>query len=74
MTFSFGFAESKVVPKAAYKPKAAVVDLPAYKASAKTIKKLKRKKVYYVRIRTYKKIGGTTYYSPWSSARSVRTR
>lgn len=32
---------------------------------SKTIKKLKRKKTYYVRIRAYKKLKGRTYYSKW---------
>ena len=34
---------------------------------SKTIKKLKRKKTYYVRIRAYKKLKGRTYFSKWSS-------
>ena len=37
-------------------------------------KKLKRKKRYYVQIRTYKRIGTRTYYSVWSSKRSVRVK
>ena len=39
-----------------------------------TYKKLKAKKKYYVRIRTYKKVSGTTYYSSWSSVKSVTTK
>ncbi|MDO4486836.1 MAG: fibronectin type III domain-containing protein [Bacillota bacterium] len=39
-----------------------------------TIKKLKSGKKYYVRIRTYKKIGKITYYSGWSKARTVRVK
>lgn len=38
-----------------------------------TVKKLTGKKKYYVRVRTYKK-NGTTYYSAWSSAKSVTTK
>ena len=34
-----------------------------------TLKKLKAKKTYYVRIRAYKKVKGTTYYSAWVSAK-----
>ena len=34
------------------------------------ISKLKLKKKYYVRVRSYKKSGGKTYYSEWSSAKS----
>lgn len=36
--------------------------------------KLKAKKKYYVRIRTYKKISNTYYYSSWSSAKTVTTK
>lgn len=39
-----------------------------------TIKSLKSKKYYYVRIRTYKAIGKTKYYSAWSKAQKVRTK
>ena len=37
-------------------------------------KKLKRKKRYFVQVRTYKTIGKRTYYSAWSSKRSVKTK
>ena len=36
--------------------------------------KLKPKKKYYVRIRTYKKIGKKTYYSDWSKPKTVKTK
>lgn len=42
------------------------------KTTSYTIKKLKKKKTYYVRIRTYKKISGKTYYSGWSSVKKVK--
>jgi len=35
---------------------------------------LKAKKKYYVQVRTYKKVSGTTYYSAWSKVRSVKTK
>ena len=41
------------------------------KSTFVTLKKLKKKKTYYVRIRTYKKLGNT-YYSGWSSAKKVK--
>ena len=44
------------------------------KAKSLTIGKLKSKKKYYIRIRTYKKIGTAYYYSPWSKKRSIKTR
>ena len=34
--------------------------------SSKKISKLKKKKKYYIQIRTYKKVGKTKYYSNWS--------
>lgn len=46
----------------------------SYKTTSKTIKKLSANKKYYVRIRTYKKVGKTKYYSGWSSAKSVTVR
>ena len=42
--------------------------------SKRAIKKLKSRKTYYVRIRTYMKIGKTTYYSPWSKKKSVKVK
>jgi len=40
----------------------------------RTFKNLKRKTVYYVRIRTYKTVSGKKYYSEWSDAKSIRTK
>ena len=46
--------------------------------SSKTVKNLKNKKKYYVRIRTYKTVSvngkNKTYYSKWSSKKSVKTK
>ena len=36
-----------------------------------TIKKLKKNRKYYVRIRTYKMINGKKYTSAWSKAKTV---
>ena len=43
------------------------------KKSSVKIKKLKRRTEYYVRIRTYKKVGKQKYYSTWSTKGIVRT-
>ena len=43
-------------------------------ATAKTVSGLKKGSTYYVRIRAYKKISGKTYYSAWSSTKSIKTR
>lgn len=39
-----------------------------------TVKNLKAKKKYYVRIRTYKTVGGKKYYSSWSKCQKVETK
>ena len=39
-----------------------------------TIKKLKSKKKYYVRIRTYRTIGKKKYYSKWSAIKTGKTK
>lgn len=39
-----------------------------------TIKSLKAKKTYYVRVRTYKTVSGKKYYSGWSSVKSKKTK
>ena len=41
---------------------------------SKSIKKLKNKKTYYVRIRTYKTVSGKNFYSDWSAAKKVKTK
>lgn len=40
----------------------------------KKIKGLKRKKKYYVRIRTIKRVNGKMFYSKWSKVKTVRLR
>ena len=42
--------------------------------TSKTISKLKAKKRYYVRVRTYKTVSGTRYYSAWSAKKYVKTK
>lgn len=53
---------------------AKTVTITSNKTTAKTIKNLKAKKKYYVRIRTYKKVGTTKYYSSWSRKKAVTTK
>ncbi|MCM1115806.1 MAG: fibronectin type III domain-containing protein [Clostridium sp.] len=50
------------------------VTVSSNKTTSKTISKLSGKKKYYVRIRTYKTVSGTKYYSSWSSAKTVTTK
>ena len=42
-------------------------------ATSKYVSNLKAKKTYYVRIRTYKTVGKTKYYSNWSEAKRIKT-
>lgn len=44
------------------------------KATSKTIRKLKSRKTYYVRIRAYKKINGKKYYGRFSKIRKIRVK
>ena len=44
------------------------------KTTKVTIKKLKAKKKYYVRIRTYKTVKGKKIYSSWSKVKTVKTK
>ncbi|MBR1761842.1 MAG: hypothetical protein IJ731_00565 [Eubacterium sp.] len=44
------------------------------KTTSKTVSKLKGKKKYYVRIRTYKTVSGKKYYSSWSKVKTITTK
>ena len=54
--------------------KAKTVTVKGAKKTSQKITKLKAKKKYYVRVRTYKTIGKTKYYSAWSKAKYVTTK
>ena len=45
-----------------------------FRGTSLTVNRLKKKRVYYVRVRTYKKSGRRTYYSSWSAPKAVKTR
>lgn len=45
-----------------------------YKVTSKKLTRLKAKKKYYVRIRTYMTIDKKTYYSTWSKTKTVKTK
>ena len=42
--------------------------------TSRTVSNLKGRTKYYVRVRTYKKVGNKNYYSSWSSAKTVATK
>ena len=49
------------------------VKVTGYLNNKKIITGLKRSKTYYVRIRTYKTVGGKKYYSAWSAVKTEKT-
>ena len=44
------------------------------KSTKATVKKLKKRKTYRVRVRSYKKINGKKYYSGWGKMKSVKVK
>lgn len=50
------------------------ITVKSTKSTSATIKKLKSKKKYYVRMRTYKIVNGKKVYSAWSKAKSVKVK
>ncbi len=53
---------------------AKTVTVEGANAKAKTVKKLKKKTKYYVKVRSYKVVNGKTYYSSWSAKKAVKTK
>ena len=50
---------------------AKAVNVKKAKTTSTTVKKLSKGKKYYVRVRTYQKVSGKTYYSAWSASKNV---
>ncbi len=57
-----------------FKKNKKTVTVKKQKTTKTTIKKLKAKKKYYVRIRTFKTVNGKKVYSSWSKIKSVKTK
>ena len=57
-----------------FKKNKKTVTIKKQKTTKTTVKKLKAKKKYYVRIRTYKIVNGKKVYSAWSKVKSVKTK
>lgn len=57
-----------------FKKAVKTVTIGKNKTTSKSITKLAAKKKYYVRIRTYKLVGKTKYYSGWSKISNVTTK
>jgi len=50
------------------------VTVTKYKTIKKAVKKLKAKKTYYVKIRSYKTVSKVKYYSAWSTIKKIKTK
>lgn len=50
------------------------VDITSNTKGKKTVKGLKAKKTYYVKVRSYKKVGNSKYYGAWSDVKKVKTK
>ena len=50
------------------------VKIKKNKTTSTTVKKLKAKKKYYVRVRTFKTVNGKKIYSDWSKSKKVTTK
>ena len=57
-----------------FKKNKKTVTVKKQKTTKVTIKKLKAKKKYYVRIRTYKTVKGKKVYSSWSKVKTIKTK
>lgn len=51
-----------------------ILTVKNYKTTSKKITRLKKKKKYYVQIRTYKTVSKVKYYSGWSGKKTVVTK
>ena len=57
-----------------FKKNKKTVTVKKQKTTKTTVKKLKAKKKYYVRMRTYKIVNGKKVYSSWSKVKTVKTK
>ena len=57
-----------------FKKNKKTVTIKKQKTTKTTVKKLKSKKKYYVRVRTYKIVNGKKVYSSWSKVKTVKTK
>ena len=57
-----------------FKKNKKTVTVAKQNANKKTVKKLKSKKKYYVRVRSYKIVNGKKVYGKWSKIKSIKTK
>ena len=68
--YQLQYSTSKSFSKKSTKSKT----IKSYKTTKTTLSKLKAKKYYYVRVRTYKTVNGKTAYSGWSASKKAKTK
>ena len=66
--------EIQVATNKKFKKNKKTVNIKKQKTTKTTVKKLKAKKKYYVRVRTYKIVNGKKVYSSWSKVKTVKTK
>ena len=66
--------EIQVATDKKFKKNKKTVTIKKQKTTKTTVKKLKAKKKYYVRVRTYKIVNSKKVYSSWSKVKSVKTK
>ncbi len=66
--------EVQVATDKKFKKNKKTVTIKKQKTTKTTVKKLKAKKKYYVRVRTYKVSNGKKVYSSWSKVKTVKTK
>ena len=66
--------EFQVATDKKFKKNKKTVTIKKQKTTKTTVKKLKAKKKYYVRVRTYKIVKSKKVYSSWSKVKSVKTK
>lgn len=66
--------EIQVATDKKFKKNKKTISVKKQKATLYVVKKLKAKKTYNVRIRTYKIVDGNKVYSAWSKTKSVKTK
>ncbi len=64
----------QVATDKAFKKNRKNVTVKGAKKTSTTVKKLKAGKKYYVRVRTYKTVGGKKVYSKWSKVKSAKAQ
>lgn len=57
-----------------FKKSANIYTIKKAATTAKTIKPLKSKKIYFVRVRAFKTIGKTKYTGKWSAVSSIKCK